>query len=327
MNYATSNKGPGPGKSTFRMITAAALLAGSGAALAEHKLLDAVDVVYHCVGDVKRLCSDQIIGGEGLRACMKDNITQLSSPCFEALMTVVTAGMTPPPDYAATAKKMRFNDLRGVQYCELNFIYADLQNETLYTEMWNSTGLNNQADKMNTCPADVWAKVDSVALAKEHDVISVWKNGPRGWTMDWIDLPVGEVTTFDGWQGRWMARPTIPKGVNPHVKGSSAYKPLIVDRKSTMTFEKGKPVFILDGPDGTPWVMQAFAKIVDPTLTYDGLSDLGAKLKPAEGWSYRVKVLDKDLTIVAVDGKAHLVQDELENSYDGCTDGACTYKP
>ena len=86
-------------------------------------------------------------------------------------------------------------------------------------------------------------------------------------------------------------------------------------------------MFILDGPDGTPWVMQAFAKIVDSTLTYEGLKDLGAKPKPAKGWSCQVRVLDEDLTIRAVDGKAHLVQHELENSYDGCTEGACSFRP
>jgi len=34
-------------------------------------------------------------------------------------------------------------------------------------------------------------KVDAVALKKQFDVLSVFKNGPRFWTNDWIDLPVG----------------------------------------------------------------------------------------------------------------------------------------
>ena len=308
------------------MIAATILSAGSGAS-AQNKLVEAYDVLSACHTDVKDLCSGNIVGGEGLKACMKSNLNMLSDPCFKALMTVETADMTPPPDYAASAKKMRFDGIRGVQYCELNFIYADVENATLYTEMWNSSGLNNAADPMNTCPDDVWAKVDSDALAKKHDVLGVWKNGPRGWTPDWIELPVGEVTSFDGWEARWFASPTLPKGVNPDVKGSSAYKPLIVDRKSVITFNKGKPVFILDGPDGTPWVMQAWGKIVDPTLEYDDLAKLGDKLKPAEGWKFRTVVLDQDLTINAVEGKAHLVQDELQNSYDGCTPGACSFQP
>lgn len=314
-------------KFNLTIAAAAAFLAVGSAAHAESKIVDGIDAVEACFGDVKTLCKGNIIGGEGVKACIKDNLTQLSDPCFEALMTVVTAGMKQPPDYGASAKRMLFEDLRDVQYCELNFIYADLENETLYTEMWNSSGLNNSADVKNTCPDDLWAKVDPTALTKQHDVIGVWKNGPRGWTVDTIDIPVGEVTTFDGWQGRWMARPTLPKGVNVHVKGASAYKPLIVDRKSSMTFKKGKPVFILDGPDGTPWVMQAWGRLVDPTLGYDDLPKLGDKLKPAEGWKFRTVVLDQDLTIVAVKGKAHLVQDELENSYDGCTPGACSFQP
>ena len=55
-----------------------------------------------------------------------------------------------------------------------------------------------------------------------------------------------------------------------------------------MTFEKGKPVSILDDPQGTPWVMQAFSHIVDSNLTYDELEKLGDTLKPAPGWECRV---------------------------------------
>jgi haloalkane dehalogenase len=77
----------------------------------------------------------------------------------------------------------------------------------------------------------------------------------------------------------------------------------------------------------TPWVMQAFSGIVHPSLTYDGLENLGSNLKLAEGWKFRVKVLNEDLSIKAVAGIAHIVQDELENTYDACFDTACTYKP
>jgi hypothetical protein len=64
--------------------------------------------------------------------------------------------------------------------------------------------------------------------------------------------------------------------------------------------------------------MQAYSLIVDPDQTYDSLKDLGSKLKLPAGWKFRVKVLDQDLTIRAVDGIAHIVQDDLENTYDLC---------
>ncbi len=94
-----------------------------------------------------------------------------------------------------------------------------------------------------------------------------------------------------------------------------------------MTFLAGQPVFIPDDPEGTPWVMQAYGMIVDTGLTYDGLADLGSRLQLAEGWKFPVKVLDRDLTISAVDGKAEIVQDDLQNTYDACFDTACTYRP
>jgi len=105
------------------------------------------------------------------------------------------------------------------------------------------------------------------------------------------------------------------------------YQELKSHRKSTFTFKKGKPVFILDDPQGTPWVMQAFGKIVDPSLTYDDLKDLGGRLKPPEGWKYRVAVIDQDLIISTPRGYNWIVQDELQNTYDARKEGACNFKP
>ncbi len=73
--------------------------------------------------------------------------------------------------------------------------------------------------------------------------------------------------------------------------------------------------------------MQAYSLIVDPTLTYDLLASLGSKLKLPPGWKFRVKVLGKDLTIRAVNGIAHIMQDDLESTYDLCGDGSSNYQP
>ncbi len=145
--------------------------------------------------------------------------------------------------------------------------------------------------------------------------------------MDWIELPVGAERNFDGLKARWMGQVKLPKDIDLKKKGSSAYKPTTVARKSQMGFVKGKPVFILDDPEGNPWVMQAYSLIVDPNLTYDALASLGSKLKLPPGWKFRVKVLDEDLTIRAVNGIAHIMQDDLENIYDLCGGGSSNYKP
>ena len=248
------------------------------------------------------------------------------------LCIAVLAGCTKPiPQGGDGATVKRFDNLRGVRYCEVFLIGGTIYPKDLQGAVYNTSGLNNAANPNDTCPAEMWAKVDPDDLKKKDDVWGVFKNGPRGWTMDWIELPVGAQRDLDGLQARWFAQVQLPKDIDLSKKGSSAYKATTVHRKSTMTFEAGKPVFLLDDPQGTSWVMQASAQIVDPTLTYDQLDKLGDKLKSAPGWKFRVKVLDRDLTIKAVNGIAHIVQDDLENTYDQCfeADGqtSCTFKP
>jgi len=248
------------------------------------------------------------------------------------LLVAVLAGCTRPvPSDADQSVVKRFNNLRGMRYCEVFLIGGTIFPKDLQAAFYNTTDLNNAANPRDTCTADMWAKVDPDSLKKEYDVWGVFKNGPRGWTPDWIELPSGPVRTLDGLQAQWMGQVQLPKDVDLSKKGSSAYKPTDVHRKSLMGFEKGKPVFILDDPQGIPWVMQASSQIVDSSLTYDQLEKLGEKLKPAPGWKFRVAVLDRDLEIHAINGIARIVQDDLENTYDQCfeKDGqtACTFKP
>jgi hypothetical protein len=232
------------------------------------------------------------------------------------------------PDDGKDAKTQRFDNLRAVRYCEVFLIGGDAVTKDLRANFYNTTDLNNQANPRDTCPAAMWAKVDAKTLKKQYDVLDVFKNGPRGWANDWIDLPVGAERDFDGLKARWMGNVQLPKDFG---KGSVAYQPTTVSRKSKMGFVKGQPVFIVEDPDGTPWVMQAWSNIVDPSLTYEQLKDLGSKLKLAPGWKFRVAVLDRDLMIQAVNGKARIVQDNLENTYDACFEEAgqkaCSFMP
>lgn len=231
------------------------------------------------------------------------------------------------PDDGANASVKRFDDLRNMRYAEVFHIGGNELTHDLQAAFYNTTGLNNSKDPRDTCPADLWAKVDPETIKKQYDVLGVFKNGPRYWMMDWIELPVGAERDFNGLKARWFGQVQLPLGVDLKEKGSSAYHPTTVARKSQMGFNKGKLVFILDDAEGNPWVMQAYSLIVDPNLNYDSLKDLGSKLKLPPGWKFRVQLLDRDLTIRAVDGIAHIVQDDLENTYDLCARGASNFKP
>jgi hypothetical protein len=268
--------------------------------------------------DVLATC--EILGGTSM---IRKSLTQVLLVC-----TVVLGGCSKKlPDDGADAKVMKFDNLRDMRYAEVFLIGGDPVTKDLQAEFYNSTDLNNSKNPRDTCPQAVWDKVDPEELKKQYNVLGVFKNGPRHWVMEWIELPVGAERDFDGFKARWMGQVKLPKDVDLKKKGSSAYKPTTVARKSQMGFAKGKPVFILDDPEGNPWVMQAYSLIVDPNLTYDSLKDLGSKLKLPAGWKFRVKDLDEDLTIGAVNGIAHIVQDDLENTYDKCADGSSNYKP
>jgi hypothetical protein len=61
-----------------------------------------------------------------------------------------------------------------------------------------------------------------------------------------------------------------------------------------------------------------------------GLPELGSKLTLPPGWKFRVKTLDRDLTVIppAPNHMAFVLPDDLHNTYQGCgADAACNYTP
>jgi len=77
-------------------------------------------------------------------------------------------------------------------------------------EVYNTTGVND-------CPAELWDALDLEALKQEHGALSVQKNGPHFWMMDWQQPSMGEKASF----------------------GGKIYTPA---KKQEMIYSKGKPV-------------------------------------------------------------------------------------
>lgn len=233
------------------------------------------------------------------------------------------------PQDGVNAVETRFENLRDVRYAEVFLIGGNGITKNLEAAFYNTTELNNAADQKNTCPQALWDEVDPEELKEKYDVLKVFKNGPRHWVMDWIKIPVSkEVFDFNGLKARWFGQVVLPP-VDLNKKGSTGYKPTTVARSSLMGFDGGKQVFILEDPQGRPWVMQAYGLIVDPSLTYEGLSTLGEKLvNMPEGWKFRTQVLERELVIHAdKEGNAYIVQDELGNTYDLCDERTTDYIP
>jgi hypothetical protein len=62
-------------------------------------------------------------------------------------------------------------------------------------------------------------------------------------------------------------------------------------------------------------------------MTYAQLPTLKTLLKYPTGWTFQSKTLDKDLIVKAVDGKARIMWDDRDQSWDALDPGVANYQP
>ncbi len=215
-------------------------------------------------------------------------------------------------------------DTKDARYCELFLISG--QPGHLSADFYNTLGLD-------TCDPEKLKAIDGPAEAEKFGAHALFKNGPRFFVCDRTVVILGgsedmfsKTVDFGGIKARFSGHVILPPDFGKS-KTSVAYQPTIVHRNTQWVYLKGSKIFILDDPDGHPWIMQASAAIVDSKLTPKQLPKLGSVLKPAPGWKYRVVTLDKDLTVQPVNGTAKIVQDELQNTYDLCFETGCSWTP
>jgi len=195
--------------------------------------------------------------------------------------------------------------MRGVRYGEVLAVY--LRDTGLEAEVYGTQMLND-------CPQELWETLDADAIAKDMGAVFVKLNGPRYWLLDGLGSKVAVVDPvfrdFNGIQMRRIA--TIPLGAD---FAAGAYVVRNVNRGAVFFFDAGKTVYELVDPDGRAFVMQARCVGVDSNMSEASLVNLGERLAPPEGWSYRTRVLGSELVIDTSATLATVVQDEFENTY------------
>lgn len=195
--------------------------------------------------------------------------------------------------------------MRGVRYGEVLAVFA--RDNALEAEVYGTQMLND-------CPAELWDTLDPATITAELGALGVKLNGPRHWCLDGLGTKVAPIEPvlreFNGLLMRRIA--LVPLGAE---SGTVPYKIRNVDRGAVFFWDAGKEVHELVDPDGTAYVMQAFCIGVDPTLTQDNLHELKNKLQLPDGWSFRTRVLDREMYSDTTGNLAVVVQDELENTY------------
>ena len=229
-----------------------------------------------------------------------------------------------PPD-DADAKLMRFESIRGRRYTEIFLIGGHAIIHDINAGIYNTIGLNDPGGTGDSTPQAVLDHVDVDALTRQYDVLGAFKNGPRLWCLDWVEVMVGKERDFMGLKARWVMWLEVPKEFRKHQ--SVAYKTITGKRDTQFGINMGSQAFILDDPDSNSWVMKSASLIVDPSQTYDSLDDLGGRLQPPPGWTFRDVTLQQDLVLTPDNGAAKITQDELGNTYDRVGGPYSNYKP
>ena len=206
--------------------------------------------------------------------------------------------------WAIVAQRL-IDDMRGVRYGEVLPVY--LREDGLHAEVYGTQMLND-------CPQHLWEKLDPVAIAKDLSAVFVKLNGPRKWVLDGLGTKVAhvepELREFGGIMFRRIA--TIHLGDKP---GAGPYNENRVNRGAVFFFDAGKPVYELVNPEGKAYVMQALCMGVDASMSEEALPSLGSRLALPSGWTYRTRVLERELVVDTTASLATVLQDEFENSY------------
>lgn len=165
---------------------------------------------------------------------------------------------------------------------------------------------------LNDCPAELWDALDAGAIAKDNDAVAALLNGPRYWLMSEIVKHSSAAQPTKSFGGIDMIeQATVQMSSN----NPQPYSENLVDRRAVFTFAVGRPVFELVDSAGRRWVMQTYSQVVDKKLSLADLSDLGSRLRLPTGWRYETRTLTTPLTVDTTNRRAHVLQDDLTNSY------------
>ena len=235
------------------------------------------------------------------------------------------AGCAKQPDDDAQLKKLEFDGIMGNRYTEILPVFGNVITGKYIAGVYNTVGMNDPDGKGDTSPASILDKLDLDKVKDNHDALSVVLNGPRLWTIDHLGVNTGKVRDFQGLKAHWVMWFPIPDEIREG-KDLSYY---VMDalRDTEMTIWKGSSVYIMDDPDGNSFVMKSAGLIKDPNQKFEDLKDLGSRLKLAEGWGFRTKILEQELVFKTKEGKSFIVQDDIGNTYDRVGGPYSNYKP
>lgn len=168
----------------------------------------------------------------------------------------------------------------------------------------------------NDCPAEPWNALNAEQLKKEFNATEIVLNGPRHFIMDVFSITTAseQRVSFDGLVMCPAAAMDLEPGSLLPGQRQKPFTETTIDRTTEYVYFKDRPIFLLLSPDNAAYIMQSYSQIVDPRLSYGGLPTLGQHMPLPPGWRYVPVTPQSNLTVKS-HGAAHVLQDELQNTY------------
>ena len=240
--------------------------------------------------------------GHRLVVALLAGLTVLLAACGSSATGTAASSSSAP----ATTGVQAPVSLRTKRYCEVLLVQVVGGQAT--AEVYNSYPLND-------CPAELWTKLDAAAIAQAAGVTVAVLNGPRFWLMDHVEKEGGTAGLPKKDFGGIAMYRQASVDVGSMADAAKPYTPHAVDRSAAFVFDAGRTVYELTAPDGTVYVMQTWSQQKDPTLAEADLAGLASRLQLPAGWTYASRTLDAPLRIDTTTTSAHVLQDDLANSY------------
>lgn len=237
-----------------------------------------------------------------------------------ASQAIAQAAAVPPPSAALTGPcEVRALNWRGAPFYEVLFMNRVPGGPAGVGHYFNSIGnkFEASADVMDARFRDLNAE----ALKREYGSDGIFFNGPRRFVANGVtgiayndcglrvmnNIPFYLFGTFE-----------VPN-LEAFISGAPPpYRPLVSRRTNTFIFNAGEQVHELITPEGQVYTMFSLSLKVDPNNTIENLPTLGQRLTLPAGWRYRVRTLDRDLTLSSnydANPPNTVVLDQFEGNY------------
>lgn len=308
----------------FALLFATAFAFGQPA-LAEtawERLERGLDAVRECAPDLRKLCAGVKPGKGRIKACVAEHFSELSTPCIQAL-----AG--PKPAVFADGEKStskRIN-MRQMRYIEIFLAGIDPSTGNVLAQCYGTYANPNIPANMDSSPQAQVARLDMNKIKAKYGVLGASLNGPKLSIADWWDIDVGETRQFGEFSIPWTAQLNLGKDID--VNKVTPYEAKKIARKSSVNWNKGSKVMVLDDPQGNAWIMKGYQLGMKPKMSYEQFMAAGPavfkKLPP--GWKARIVTLAQDNLETPEGGVATILSDEFFNVYDKTGPGMSNYKP